>query len=71
MCGISRGFLRGFQPVWDGFDQVLSGPWCPHPPRQDHEDSSEILKFRHPSLERLTTNFAAVIRDNAVDRERR
>jgi hypothetical protein len=30
-CGISRGFLRGFQLVWDGLDQVLSGPWCPHP----------------------------------------
>jgi hypothetical protein len=43
----------------------------PPPPQQDHEDSSEILKFRHPSLDRLTTNFAAVIRDNAMDRERR
>jgi hypothetical protein len=30
-CGISRGFLRGFQPAWNGLDQVFSGPWCLHP----------------------------------------
>ena len=38
----------------------------PPPLRHDHEDSSEIMTFRHPALGRPTTNFAAVIRDNAV-----
>jgi hypothetical protein len=44
--GIYRGFLQGFQPVWNGLDQVPSGSWCLSL-RQDHEDASEILKFRH------------------------
>jgi hypothetical protein len=66
LCGISRGFLcadsRRSRTLLIRYFRV------PVPPslRHDHENSSKIMKFCHPSLDWPTTTFAAVIRDDAV-----